>query len=95
MHVNLVFSFAVYNYTLKKLVAVAQSFVCARCRNMTAKTVEKEKLCDSVGMVKDFCYLGDRLHASGSSKADVMTTSEIGWVKLRECSEVLHGEYLK
>ena len=48
----------------KKLsVAMAQTFVCARCSSMTAETVAKEKLCDGVETVKSFCHLGDRCNA--------------------------------
>ena len=41
----------------KKLsVALAQSFVCAKCSSMTTGTVAK-KLCDGVETVRCFCYL--------------------------------------
>ena len=41
--------------------------------------------------VKSFCYLGDRLNASGGSEAAVTARTRIGWLKFRECGEVLYG----
>ena len=78
----------------KKLtVALAQSFVCGRCDCMRAGTVStKEKLCDGVETVKGFCYLGDRLNASGGCEAAVTARARIGWLKFRECGEVLYGK---
>ena len=74
----------------KKLsVALAQSF---KCRSLTAGTVEtKEELHVGIETLKDFCYLGDRLNASGASEAAV-TATKIGWVKFRERGEVLYGK---
>jgi len=59
---------------------LAQSFVCASCSSMTARTVAmEEKLCDAIETVKGFCYLGDRLNASGGSEAAVTARTRIGW----------------
>jgi len=57
---------------------------------MTARTVAVEKLCDDIETVKGFCYLGNRLNASGGSKAAVTARTRIGWIKFRECGEVLN-----
>ena len=38
-----------------------------------------------------FCYLGDRLNASGGCEAAVTARVRIGWVKFRECGELLLG----
>ena len=46
---------------------------------------------DHVDFVKSFCYLGDRLNASGGSEAAVTARTRIGWIKFRECGELLHG----
>ena len=63
-------------------------FFCARCSSMIAGTmVKEEKLCDGIEIMKGFCYLGDRLHASGSSEAAVTIRTRIGWVKFRECGD--------
>ena len=40
-------------------------------------------------MKNGFCYLGDRLNASGSCKAAVTVSAKIGWVRFRECGELL------
>ena len=50
-----------------------------------------EKLCDGVETVSKFTYLGDRLNATGGCKTVVTATSKIGWMKFRECSEILKG----
>ena len=51
-----------------------------------------EKLCDDeVETVNGFCYLGDRLNASGGCEAAVTARVRIGWVRFRECGELLLG----
>ena len=50
-----------------------------------------EKLCDEVETVNGFCYLGDRLNASGGCEAAVTAKVKIGWVRFRECRELLLG----
>ena len=42
---------------------------------------------DQVDFMKSFCYLGDRLNASGGSEAAVTARMRIGWIKFRECGE--------
>ena len=39
--------------------------------------------------MKSFCYLGDRLNASGRSEAAVTAKTRIGWIKFRENGELL------
>ena len=39
--------------------------------------------------VKGFCYLGDRLNASGGCEIAVTSRVRIGWMKFRECGELL------
>ena len=36
-----------------------------------------------------FCYLGDRLNSSGGCEAAVTIRVRIGWVRFRECEELL------
>ena len=43
-----------------------------------------EKLCDEVETVNEFCYLGDRLNASGDCEAAVTKRVKIGWVRFRK-----------
>ena len=71
--------------TKKKLsIALAQSFVFARCSSITAGTVATEKLCDGVDTAKGFCYEGDRFNFNGDSEAAVKAKTRIEQVKLRE-----------
>ena len=46
---------------------------------------------DQVVFVKSFCYLGDRLNASGGSEAVVTARTRIGWINFRKCGELLYG----
>ena len=41
--------------------------------------------------MKSFCYLKDRLNATGGSEAAVTARTRIGWIKFRECGELLYG----
>ena len=41
--------------------------------------------------MKSFCYLGDRLNASGGSEVAVTARTRIGWTKFRQCGELLYG----
>ena len=50
-----------------------------------------KKLCDEVETVNGFCYLGDRLNASGGCEAAVTARVRIGWRRFRKCGELLHG----
>ena len=50
-----------------------------------------EVLRDEVETVKGFCYLGNRLNASGKCETEVAAKVRIGWIKFRECGELLLG----
>ena len=41
--------------------------------------------------LKGFCYLGDRLYASGRCETAVTSRVRIGWMKFRECGKLLRG----
>ena len=41
--------------------------------------------------MKSFCYSGDRLNAIVGSEAAVTARTGIGWIKFRECGELLYG----
>ena len=74
---------------------LAKCFVCSSCRDIIEGTVDSiEKLCDGVKTVNGFCCLGDRLNFSGGCEAAVTARVRIGWVKLRECGELLLGNRL-
>ena len=42
--------------------------------------------------MKGFCYLGDRVNASAGCEAAVTATTRIGWVKFKECGELLNSK---
>ena len=74
---------------------LAMHFVCLKCKGMKEGTMDSiEKLCDEVETVNRFCYLGDRLNASGGCEAAVTARVRIGWVRFRECGELLLGNRL-
>ena len=74
---------------------LAKSFVCELCVDTKEGIVEPgEELSfvDQVDFVKGYCYLGDRWgNASGGSEAAVTARMRIGWIKFRECGELLYG----
>ena len=43
------------------------------------------------GDCERFCYLGDRLNASGGCETAVTSRVRIGWMKFRACGELLRG----
>ena len=70
----------------------ARHFVCRRCRDVgNDKEKPVEVLCDEEETVKGFCYLGDRLNARGGCETAVTSRIRIGWMKFRECGELLRG----
>ena len=79
--------------TDKKKVAVYfnKTFVCKKCRSVVKnfKGPADEKLYDGVETVSKFTYLSDRLNANGGCETAVTARSRIGWMKFRECSEIL------
>ena len=52
---------------------------------------QEVKLCDEVETVSEFTYLGDRVNAGGGCEAAVAAKTRCGWVKFRECGELLYG----
>ena len=49
------------------------------------------KLCDELETVREFTYLGDRVSAGGGCEVAVTARIICGWVKSRECGELLYG----
>ena len=73
--------------------SLAKHFVCARCKNVMERAEEPVgNLSDRIETVNGFCYLGDRLNASGGCEAAVRARARFGWVKFRECGELLYGK---
>ena len=77
----------------KVSVHVNKNFVCKKCRSVVNnfKGSADGKLCDGVETVSKFTYLGDRLNATDGCETAVTARSRIGWMKFRECSEILKG----
>ena len=42
--------------------------------------------------MRGFCYLGDRVNASGGCEAAITGRARIGWVKFKECGELLNSK---
>ena len=71
---------------------LAMHFVCLKCKRIMKGMMDLiKKLCDEVETVNGFCYLGDKLNASGGCEAAVTVRVRIGWVRFRECVELLLG----
>ena len=72
------------------IATLAMHFVCSNCKGIMKGMVDSiEKLCDEVETVNEFCYLGDRLNASGDCEVAVTARVRIGWVRFRKCGELL------
>ena len=72
---------------------MAKDFVCKECVDAREKIVEllvEISFYDQVDFVKSFCYLEDRLNASGGSQAAVAARTRNGWIKFKECGESLY-----
>ena len=70
---------------------VLKDFTCRKCEGNIGEAVEQEeKLCDEVETVSEFTYLGDRVSAGGGCEAAVTARTRCGWVKFRECGELLY-----
>ena len=51
--------------------------------------MQQEVICDKVKTVKGYCYLGNRLNASGECEVAVTAKTRVEWKQFRECSEIL------
>ena len=72
---------------------LAMHFLCSKCKGIMEGMMNSiEKLCDEVETVNGFCYLVDRLNASGGCEAAVTARVRIGWVRFRKCGELLLGK---
>ena len=72
----------------------ANGFVCELCvdtKEGIVKSGVEISFFDQVNFVKSYCFLGDRLNASGGSEAAVTARMRIEWIKFRECGELLYG----
>ena len=70
----------------------SRNVACRKCeRNIGEAVEQEEKLCDEVESVSEFTYVGDRVSAGGGCEAAVTARTRCGWVRFRECSELLYG----
>mgnify|MGYP001792919447 CR=1 FL=1 len=66
---------------------LGRDFVCGRCNQVDDGLVEPVKeLCEVVETVRSYCYLGNRVNASGGCQAAVTARTRIGWVKKKRLS---------
>ena len=49
-------------------------------------------MCEEVKTVRGCCYFGDKVNASGGCKAAVTARTRVGWVKFKECGELLNSK---
>ena len=54
---------------------------------------QEEKLCDEVKIGREFTYLVDRVSAGGGCEVAVTARTRCGWVRHKECSELLYGRF--
>ena len=52
---------------------------------------QEEKLCDEEETVWEFTHLGDRVSAGEGCEVAVTARTRCGWIKLRDCGELLYG----
>ena len=70
---------------------LGRDFVCGRCKKQADGFMDSvEELCEEVETVRGFCYVGDRVNAAGGCEVAVTARARIGWVKFRECGELLN-----
>ena len=71
---------------------LGRDFVCGRYKKQADGFMDSvEELCEEVETVKGFCYLGNRVNAGSGCEAEVTARARIGWVKFRECGELLNS----
>ena len=72
---------------------LGRDLVCGICKQVDDGLAEPvEKLCEEEETVRGFCYLGDRVNASSGCEAAVTARARIGWVKFKECGELLNSK---
>ena len=72
---------------------LAKDFICELCvdtKEGIVESGEEKSIFDLVDFVKTFCYLGNKLNASGESEAAVTAKRRIEWIKFRECGKLLY-----
>ena len=63
-----------------------------RCKKQVDGLVEPvEDLREEVETVRGSCYFGNRVNASGGDEAAVTARARFGWMKFKECGELLNS----
>ena len=68
-------------------ITLAQSFICSRYETKEEIDVPVVMLCNGIKKINGFCYLGDRLNASGDFELAVTSRVRTEWSKFRKCCE--------
>ena len=72
----------------------SRNVTCIKYEGNIGEAVEhEEKLCDEVETAREFTYLGDKVNAGGGCEAVVTARTRCGWVRFKECSELLYGRF--
>ena len=72
----------------------SRNSTCIKSEKNIGEAVEQEESYDEVETENEFTYLGDRVSAGGEHEAAVTARTKSGWVRLRECGELLYGRRL-
>ena len=70
----------------------SRNFTSRKCEGNIGEAVELEvMLCDDMETVEEYTHLVDRVSAVGGCEAAVTVRARCGWVKFRECGELMYG----
>ena len=68
----------------------SRNCACRKCEEYIGDTVKQEEtLCNKVKTVREFTLFGNRVSEGGGCDAAVSVRTWCGWVKFRECCELL------
>ena len=70
---------------------MAKGLISEQCVETTKEPDKEILLLTRSGLLKSFRSLADWLNARGGSEAAVTARTRIGWIKFRECGELLYG----
>ena len=71
---------------------LAMDLRCRKCKGCHENGEDREeKLHDDVETVTNFSSIGDRIYSGGGCEADVTSRTRLGWVKFRDCHDLLSG----
>ena len=72
---------------------LGRDFLCGRYKKQVDDgLVELVEMCEEGKTVRGFCYFRDRVNAFGGYEAAVTARARIGWVKFKECDELLNSK---